>query len=133
MRPHDPKLETTTHQGREFSPCYTIDDWGFIGWFIGTDYRCSSIGTHGIGMPEDYRITKEFSAEVLWPDKEVRNTIITLLDSETITISDHGNQYPVTSPVYGARATANGVSVNVMATELLFDLSTITSLPSSAK
>ena len=125
MNPRKPKLTTTTHNGTVFHPCYTVNDWGTEGWFIGADYQHSRGETHSIAMQTDKRIVWPFKADVLWQDGVVRETRITLMRTDHSSVSDHGNSYSVASPVYGAHFTSRGAVVQIDATELLFDLSTI--------
>ncbi len=125
-------LDTKTVNGQTFHPCYTVNDWGVDGWFIGTDYQQSASGTHSIAMQTDHRIEREFAADVLWPDGEIRYSKITAGRPSRTTIGDHGNNYDVSSPVWVVCTTARGAGVEVRATELYFDLSTITELAPKA-
>lgn len=119
------KLKVKVVDGRTFTPCYVVNDWGVDGWFLGTDYKCTAYGTHSIDMQTDRRITKSFKADVLWPDGSISSEKVILLRTDTETVHDMGHSYNVETPVYGVRAKVRGVETEVLADKLYFDLATI--------
>ena len=121
------ELLTKTISGRIWTPCYVVNDWDSLGYFIGTNYQQSSYGTHSITGQVDFQIQLPFSADVLFPNESISHMLIhkVLVDRS---YSDHGHTHNIKTHEYVAHLSLDfpnetGIKIIDMdISELMFDL-----------
>jgi len=119
-------LTTKVVGGVTFDPVYSVNDWGYVGFFVGHNYQCSASGTHSISDQKDFRVEKPFKCRALFPDGTVETVEVVQTDLVRTTVGDMGHDYPVTYPTFGIKKNVHGVDVVIDVTQVYIDLVSIT-------
>lgn len=93
---------------KTFEPVYTVNDWGYVGYFIGHNYQ-SSYGTHSIKEQTDFQIARDFICEALFPDGTINTVEIVAERPVTVNVSDMGNTYQTMYNKYSMKTTINSL------------------------
>ena len=107
-----------------YQPCYAVNDWGALGYFIGDNHVWSAWGTHSINNQTDYRIRKPFRAMALFPDGSEEHVYVHQ-KAYSAHVDDHGHSSVVHSFKHFVIRTVNGIDAHIDASMLKFDLSTV--------
>ena len=118
------ELKTVAKNGRVFEPCYVVNDWMNLGWYIGHDYICSSYGTHLISNQTDRRMLGSFVADALFPDGYIGKVRVECTPYQT-QVGDHGHSYPVSTHKFKVKLEYHGLLFDAPADGLHYDPETI--------
>ena len=118
------KLGYITVNGRVFEPCYVVNDWMSLRWFIGHNHITTSYGTHSIRDQTDRKLEASFVADALFPDGQVAEVRVEKQPSVG-RYSDHGHESVVHTHKFVAKVMVNGMEVELPADKLHFDPETI--------